>query len=52
MDKLTELQSKQNAKRQQYNDTPNSSWKKELFKLELDLIAGKIALQEFKEKNK
>jgi hypothetical protein len=52
MNKFQDLQSKRNAKLQQLNDTPSSSWKKELFKLELNLLDGKIAIAEFKEKNK
>ena len=52
MNKSQDLRNKRGIKLQQFNDTPSSSWKKELFQLELNLLDGKIAIAEFKEKNK
>ena len=41
---LNQLIAKRNLKAKEYNDTPSYSWKKKLYKLELDILNGKIKI--------
>ena len=47
-DKLKELNNKRGIKFKEYNDTPATSWKKKLRRLELDIIDGRIRRERLK----
>jgi len=47
-DPLIELQERRRIKQRNYNSTPSYSWKKKLYKIELDIIDNKIKLEQLK----
>lgn len=44
-DKLTELRERRTKKLKAYNGTPSYSWKKKLYKIELEIIENKIKIE-------
>jgi isocitrate lyase len=44
-DKLTELREKKIKKLRDYNNTPSYSWKKKLYKIELEIIDNRIKIE-------
>jgi hypothetical protein len=50
-DKLIELQGKRRDKFKIYNDTQSSSWKKNLYRYQLDVIDSRIKIERLKRQN-
>lgn len=44
-DKLMELRERKTKKLRDYNHTPSYSWKKKLYKIELEIIDNKIKIE-------
>ena len=47
-DTLTELQNRKRNKLKVYNSTPSYSWKKKLYKIEIEILDNKIKLEQLK----
>jgi len=51
-DRLTELEEIKRQKRKVYTNTPFDSWKKKLYRYELELIDGRIKIERLKRQYK